>query len=164
MQIEGSGFTFCDPPNKILTFHTICIFTTFIAAAALSSVQFHQHFISAFAPISMHQKSLTYTSSTKKLCTKLSYEKVARKMLVKLIPVWWWWHENAAKSNKIISLREKSFMFEYYSRFILPTMQILLASFYRSDFVLCVTLFCENLQSEIRMPILWQFSTFKKNP
>jgi hypothetical protein len=32
------------------------------------------------------KKSLTYTSSTKKLCAKLSYEKAARKMLVKLTP------------------------------------------------------------------------------
>jgi hypothetical protein len=28
--------------------------------------QFHQHFISTFAPISLRQKSLIYTSSTKK--------------------------------------------------------------------------------------------------
>jgi hypothetical protein len=31
-------------------------------------------------------KSLTFTSSTKKLCAKLLYEKAALKMLVKLTP------------------------------------------------------------------------------
>jgi hypothetical protein len=31
-------------------------------------------------------KKVTYTSSTKKLCAKLLYEKVARKMLVTLTP------------------------------------------------------------------------------
>jgi hypothetical protein len=31
-------------------------------------------------------KSLTFTVSTKKLCAKLSYEKAAHKMLVKLTP------------------------------------------------------------------------------
>jgi hypothetical protein len=31
-------------------------------------------------------KSLTFTASTKKLCAKLLYKKVARKMLVKLTP------------------------------------------------------------------------------
>jgi hypothetical protein len=29
--------------------------------------QFHQHFIDSLVPISLRQKSLTYTSSTKKL-------------------------------------------------------------------------------------------------
>jgi hypothetical protein len=33
-------------------------------------------------------KSLTFMASTKKLCAKLSFEKAARKMLVKLIPDW----------------------------------------------------------------------------
>jgi hypothetical protein len=32
------------------------------------------------------KKSLTFTASTKKLCAKLSYEKAACKMLVKLTP------------------------------------------------------------------------------
>jgi hypothetical protein len=44
--------------------------------------QFHQHFANFRAPI----KSLTFTSSKKKLRAKLSYEKAARKMLVKLTP------------------------------------------------------------------------------
>jgi hypothetical protein len=48
--------------------------------------QFHQHFASTFAPISLCQKSLTYTSSTKKLCAKLSYKKATREMLVILTP------------------------------------------------------------------------------
>jgi hypothetical protein len=49
-----------------------------------TSGQFHQHFIKAFAPFSLRQKSLTYTSRTK----MLSYKKAARKMLVTLTPAW----------------------------------------------------------------------------
>jgi hypothetical protein len=44
--------------------------------------QFHQKFLSAFAPKKVQTKNV----STKKLCAKLWYEKAARKMLVKLTP------------------------------------------------------------------------------
>ncbi len=44
--------------------------------------QFHQHFILYIGPI----KSLTFNASTKKLRAKLSYEKAAHKMLMKLTP------------------------------------------------------------------------------
>jgi hypothetical protein len=47
--------------------------------------QFHQHFISAFAPIILRaDKKFNLHCKQKKLCAKLSYEKGARKMLVKL--------------------------------------------------------------------------------
>jgi hypothetical protein len=46
---------------------------------SISPTLFKRNCAIFFAPIN----SLTFTSSTKKLCTKLSYEKAARKMLVK---------------------------------------------------------------------------------
>ncbi len=49
-----------------------------------STCQFHQHFSSAFAPIYLRQKNLTYTSSTKKLLRKTCVQKGASKILVKL--------------------------------------------------------------------------------
>jgi hypothetical protein len=49
-----------------------------------ASSQFHQHFKSSFSDIFHAPKK--QTSSIKKLHALLSYEKVAHKMLVKLIP------------------------------------------------------------------------------
>jgi hypothetical protein len=46
--------------------------------------QFHQHITSSFCA----KKVQTLNLSTKKLCTKLSYEKAARIMLVKLTRGW----------------------------------------------------------------------------
>ncbi len=48
--------------------------------------QFHQHFNSAFALISLQQKKLNLCFKHKKAWAKLSYEKAAREMLVKFIP------------------------------------------------------------------------------
>jgi hypothetical protein len=50
---------------------------------SISPTFFERNSANILAPI----KSLTFTSSTKRLCTKLSYKKAARKMLVKLTPV-----------------------------------------------------------------------------
>jgi hypothetical protein len=47
---------------------------------AISPTFYERNCANFLAPI----KNLIFTSSTKKLCTKLSYEKAARKMLVKL--------------------------------------------------------------------------------
>ncbi len=40
------------------------------------------------------KKSFTHTSSTKKLCAKLLYEKATRKMMVKLTPAGLRWHRS----------------------------------------------------------------------
>ncbi len=48
--------------------------------------QFDQHFMSAFAPIFLCQKSQTLNVSSKKFSAKLLYEKAEYKMLVKLTP------------------------------------------------------------------------------
>ncbi len=48
--------------------------------------QFDQHFMSAFAPIFLCQKSSNLKCKYKKLTSKLLYEKAARKMLVQLTP------------------------------------------------------------------------------
>jgi hypothetical protein len=47
-----------------------------------TGVQFHQHFISAFVPISLSLKKLNLYFKYKKFCAKLSYKKAARKMLI----------------------------------------------------------------------------------
>jgi hypothetical protein len=48
--------------------------------------QFHKHFMSAFAPILLRQKSSNLKFKHKKLRAKNSYKKAALKMLVKLRP------------------------------------------------------------------------------
>jgi hypothetical protein len=48
------------------------------------NAQFHQHFMSAFLPKTLRKKVQTLYISTKMLGAKLSYEKAAHKMLVKL--------------------------------------------------------------------------------
>jgi hypothetical protein len=48
--------------------------------------QFHQHFMTNFAPKSFRQKITNPNCKHLKLRKKLSYEKAARKILVKLTP------------------------------------------------------------------------------
>jgi hypothetical protein len=45
--------------------------------------QFHQHYMRGFYAIFLHQQVQTLNLITKKFRRKLSYEKAARKMLVK---------------------------------------------------------------------------------